>query len=124
VCPAAQGEGDRSVESTAARTGYRRGILACMRWGIKKAVVAGSSVLVSAGVGFVTNIASDGGTWPWWTALVSLVVVAVALEVLLTAEEPGNSMPAGSAHASAPGAVANSGTISGNVTAGGSNRGA
>ncbi|MFJ4245939.1 hypothetical protein ACIP17_35695 [Streptomyces iakyrus] len=54
--------------------------------GLKRAVVAGSSVVASAACGLVTNVVTDRPVWPWWVALGVLVVVAVFLQVVLTAD--------------------------------------
>ncbi|MFJ4536494.1 hypothetical protein ACIP39_11015 [Streptomyces tibetensis] len=54
--------------------------------GVKRAVVAGSSVVASAASGLVTNVVTDRPAWPWWVALGVLVIVAVILQVVLTAE--------------------------------------
>src|SRR6478736_8776583 len=67
-----------------------------VRPGVKRAVVAGSSVVASAASGLVTNVVTDQPAWPWWVALGVLVAVAVVLQVLVTADGGGQAPGAGS----------------------------
>jgi membrane protein implicated in regulation of membrane protease activity len=60
---------------------------------VKRAIVAGSSVLASAASGLVTNVVTDRPAWPWWVALGVLVAVAVVLQVLVTADHGGAQAP-------------------------------
>ncbi|MEV4787540.1 hypothetical protein AB0K53_19200 [Streptomyces tuirus] len=61
--------------------------------GLKRVVVAGSSVVASAACGLVTNVVTDRPAWPWWVALGVLVVVAVFLQVVLTADDADGPGP-------------------------------
>lgn len=60
---------------------------------MKRAIVTGSSVVASAASGLVTNVVTDRPAWPWWVALGVLVVVAVVLQVLLTADSGDAQAP-------------------------------
>ncbi|MFG2809529.1 hypothetical protein ACLQ2D_37095 [Streptomyces sp. DT199] len=87
---------------------------------VKHAVVAGSSVVASVASGLVTNVVTDRPTWPWWVALGVLVVVAVVLQVALTADGgdgpgpgAGSVVIGGTAHE----AITTRVSLSGGVTA-------
>jgi hypothetical protein len=87
---------------------------------VKRAVVAGSSVVASAASGLVTNVVTDRPAWPWWVALGVLVVVAVILQVVLTAD--GTDAPGPGAGSVAIGGTAHEAittrvSLSGDVTA-------
>ncbi|MFF9127977.1 hypothetical protein ACF09J_32775 [Streptomyces sp. NPDC014889] len=60
---------------------------------MKRAIVAGSSVVASAASGLVTNVVTDQPTGAWWVALGVLVVVAVVLQVLVTADSGAAQAP-------------------------------
>ncbi|MGI5261431.1 hypothetical protein [Streptomyces angustmyceticus] len=82
--------------------------------GWKRAIVAGVSVLASAGSGLVTNVVTDNPDWPWWAALGVLVIVAVVLEMVLTVNESDadgrGSGGSGDSNAPGVGSVAVGGT--------------
>jgi hypothetical protein len=45
-------------------------------------------VVIAAGVGVVTNIATDQAAWGWWTALTVLVALGAGLQLYLNAVSP------------------------------------
>lgn len=77
-------------------------------------------MVASAASGLVTNVVTDRPAWPWWVALGVLVVVAVVLQVVLTAD--GGDGPAPGAGSVAIGGTAHEAittrvSLSGGVTA-------
>jgi hypothetical protein len=77
---------------------------------VLRAVLAGASAAVSAVVGVVTNVYTDGGAWPWAVALATLVILGVGLQVAAVALRRSSAVEAAGA-----GSVAVGGSVGGPV---------
>lgn len=77
---------------------------------ILRAVLAGTSVVVAAVAGVVTNVYTTGWGWPWAVALATLVVLGAGLQVAASLLPGGRVV-----RATGAGAVAVGGTVRGPV---------
>ena len=58
-----------------------------MRAPMKRGLVAGASVVIAAGIGIVTNVATDQTGLAWWVSLGALLVIGVGAQIWLSSTE-------------------------------------
>lgn len=71
-----------------------------MQAGMKRGLVAGASVVIAAGIGVVTNVATDRTGLAWWVSLGALLLIGVATQIWLTASEGQQATVTASGHGS------------------------
>ncbi|GAA3009323.1 hypothetical protein GCM10020229_21220 [Kitasatospora albolonga] len=80
-----------------------------MSTAMRRSIAAAATVVVAAGTGIVTNVATDSPSAGWWVALGVLVVLGGILQVYLTTSS-GGPVPV---TASGPGSIAIGGKATG-----------
>ncbi|GAA2476251.1 hypothetical protein GCM10010393_02720 [Streptomyces gobitricini] len=79
---------------------------------VKRSLVAGTSVVIAAAIGIITNIATNHAGLAWWVSLGALLVIGVGAQVWLTSTEG----QAASVRAAGAGSVAVGGSTQSTVS--------